>query len=154
MQDAWLTFFSSVKVEDILKLIDMFPEFRDYYRDIAKYRRKPEEVIHMYSEAIAFLDHNTEQYMIEDMTNQLNALKKEKAELEKETADLAEKKSKLEKEKKNWDAERQDWDAQRQDWDAERQNLNAQRQDLEAENKRLAEEIARLKELYEATTNP
>ena len=133
LQDAWLTFFSSVKVEDILKLIDMFPEFRDYYRDIAKYRRKPEEVIHMYSEAIAFLDHNTEQYMIEDMTNQLNALKKEKM---------------------DWDAERQDWDAERQNWDAERQNLNAQRQDLEAENKRLAEEIARLKELYGATTNP
>ena len=88
LQDAWLTFFSSVKVEDILKLIDMFPEFLDYYRDIAKYRRKPEEVIHMYSEAIAFLDHNTEQYMIEDMTNQLNALKKEKMEWDAERQDL------------------------------------------------------------------
>ena len=42
----------------------------------------------MYSEAIAFLDHNTEQYMIEDMTNQLHALKKEKMEWDAERQDL------------------------------------------------------------------
>lgn len=143
LQDAWLTFFSSVKVEDILKLIDMFPEFRDYYRDIAKYRRKPEEVIHMYSEAIAFLDHNTEQYMIEDMTNQLNALKKEKADFEKEKKDW-------DTQRQNWDAQRQNWDTQRQNWDAQRQDLESKNQDLESQNKSLLEEVARLKKLYES----
>ncbi len=47
-QDAWLTFFSSAQAEDIVALIKRYPEFREYYRDIAAYRRKPEEVIRMY----------------------------------------------------------------------------------------------------------
>ena len=35
--DAWLTFFSSDKPADILKLVQAYPEFRDLYAHINNY---------------------------------------------------------------------------------------------------------------------
>lgn len=65
--DAWLTFFSCEESERILELVDTYPEFVQYYEDIAKFRNNPKELIHMYSEALYLLDRNTEKYMVEEM---------------------------------------------------------------------------------------
>ena len=65
--DAWLTFFSCEEPERILELVDTYPEFAQYYEDIAKFRNNPKELIHMYSEALYLLDRNTEKYMVEEM---------------------------------------------------------------------------------------
>lgn len=66
---AWLTFLSSAEPKDILKLITKYPEFKEYYKDIVAFRKKPKELISMYSEALAILDHNTELYMINELQN-------------------------------------------------------------------------------------
>ncbi len=66
---AWLTFLSSAEPKDILKLITKYPEFEEYYNDIVAFRKKPKELISMYSEALAILDHNTELYMINELQN-------------------------------------------------------------------------------------
>ena len=121
LQDAWLTFFSSVQAKDIVALIDRYPEFREYYDDIASYRRKPKEVLHMYSEMIAFLDRNTVQYMVEDMTNQLSVLKKTNEELETQTKEL----------------------------ESQNKDLESQNKDLESQNKDLLAEVERLRNLVQ-----
>ena len=66
---AWLTFLSSAEPTDILKLVATYPEFKEYYKDIVAFRKKPKELISMYSEALAILDHNTELYMINELQN-------------------------------------------------------------------------------------
>ena len=70
--DAWFTFLSSDSPNDILHLIQNYPEFREYYHDIALFRTKPEELINMYSEALLQMDRNTVNYMIEDMKKELS----------------------------------------------------------------------------------
>ena len=72
---AWLTFLSSSDAADIVKLITAYPEFAEYYKDIVAFRRKPKELIFMYSEALAILDHNTELYMISKLQNSVQELK-------------------------------------------------------------------------------
>ena len=69
-RDAWLSFFTSDKPDDIMKLVRTYPEFVPLYRDIAEFRRKPEEVIGMFSEALRIMDRNTTKYMIDDLTKQ------------------------------------------------------------------------------------
>ena len=59
----------------------------------------------MYSEMIAFLDRNTVQYMVEDMTNQLSILKKTKEELEMQNKDLETQNKDLESQNKDLLAE-------------------------------------------------
>ena len=68
---AWLTFLSSAEPRDILNLITHYPEFAEYYRDIVAFRKNPKELISMYSEALAILDHNTELYMINELRNSI-----------------------------------------------------------------------------------
>lgn len=68
---AWLTFFSSDEPADILKLINAYPEFSELYQEIAEFRTKPEELINMYSEALAIADRNTIRLMIDDMQEEL-----------------------------------------------------------------------------------
>lgn len=71
---AWLTFLSSSEPKDILKLITKHPEFAEYYQDIVDFRKKPKELISMFSEALAILDHNTELYMISELQDEVKEM--------------------------------------------------------------------------------
>lgn len=72
---AWLTFLSSDKPDDMLQLVAEYPEFREYYQDIMKFRTKPEELINMFSEALIQMDKNTVQYMIEGQQERVGGQK-------------------------------------------------------------------------------
>ena len=103
---AWLTFLSSDQPADIIRLVSAYPEFLPCYHDIVEFRRKPKELMFMYSEALAILDRNTEIYMCELLKKEVEENKRVLAEmdsaiagmgsalLEKESA-LAEKESAL-----------------------------------------------------------
>lgn len=80
--EAWLSFFTYEKPEDIISLVSEYPEFITLYKDIAEFRRKPEEVIGMFSEALRIMDRNTTKYMIEDMQRQNDELKAKRDEAE------------------------------------------------------------------------
>ncbi len=103
--DAWLTFLSSDKAEDIIALVEKYPEFSECYRDIAEFRRNPKELIGMFSKALLEMDRNTVKYMIEEQQKELEAQQKEleenKKELEENKKELEENKKKLEENKKS-----------------------------------------------------
>ncbi|MDO4513673.1 MAG: PD-(D/E)XK nuclease family transposase, partial [Lachnospiraceae bacterium] len=82
--DAWLTFLSCDDAAHITELVRSYPDFMEYYKDVAVFRTNPEEVITMFSEALAILDRNTEKYMIEEMKEELDAIKKEIGETKQE----------------------------------------------------------------------
>ena len=62
---AWLTFLCHDEPEMILKLIRTYPDFIPLYQDIAEFRKSPEELMHMFSEALLQMDRNTEKLMVE-----------------------------------------------------------------------------------------
>jgi len=102
--DNWLTFLSRDDVKSVVGLVDTHPEFAEIYHEIALFREDPGEVMRMFSEALAFLDKNTERYMVDYYADKAEAetLRADKAEeradkvkeladKEKERADKAEK---------------------------------------------------------------
>lgn len=101
---AWLTFLSSDKPEDIIRLVEEYPEFKECYHDIMRFRTNPEELIHMFSEALIQMDKNTVRYMIEEQQKELEEQRKElaenKKELEENKKELDESKKELEKKEK------------------------------------------------------
>ncbi len=113
---AWLTFLSSAEPKDILNLITKYPEFEEYYHDIVAFRKKPKELISMYSEALAILDHNTELYMINELQNAIK---------EKETV-IAELDSTI-LEKNNTIAEKDNTIAEKDNTIAEKDNTIAEK---------------------------
>lgn len=75
--DAWLTFFSCTDSEHIVRLVQEYPKFLEYYKDIAVFRTKPKELIYMFSEALEILDRNTANYMIDELAQEVKSVKEE-----------------------------------------------------------------------------
>ena len=91
--DAWLTFFSCTDAEHIVRLVQKYPKFLEYYKDIAVFRTKPKELIYMFSEALEILDRNTANYMIDELAQEVKSVKEEldsaKSELDSARKDSA-----------------------------------------------------------------
>lgn len=68
---------SSCYLSDMIELVERYPEFIECYHDIVEFRRKPEELITMFSEALIQMDKNTVQYMIEEQQKELEEQQKE-----------------------------------------------------------------------------
>ena len=65
--DAWFTFLSSDMPEDIISLIDKYPDFKPLYDEVYSMCLNTEKVMQMFSKELAELDKNTVQYMIDEM---------------------------------------------------------------------------------------
>jgi len=73
--DEWLTFFTVETPEEVLNLINRNPDFLPMYEEITEYRKSPEEVISMFSEALKIMDRNTTKYMIDELHEQIESQK-------------------------------------------------------------------------------
>lgn len=69
--EAWLTFLSSDQPGDIMKVIDGFPEFRELYQDMIRFRGNPKEVVAMYTDAFKEAERGTMEYMIDEMKKKM-----------------------------------------------------------------------------------
>ncbi len=69
-------------------LIDFYPQFQTYYREIYELCRNMEKVMGMFSKELLELDKNTVQYMIDEMQNEIDAQKGKLSEQEQMIADL------------------------------------------------------------------
>ncbi len=102
--EAWLYFLGSDNPVHIQEIITKYPFFAELYRDIIYFRYHPKELMFMYSEALAIMDKNTVNLMIDTMRETIE--EKNSIIAEKDSA-LAEKDSAL--------ADAQDTNAKLQD---------------------------------------
>lgn len=86
--DAWMTFFSTDKPEEIVKLITVYPEFKPMYDNIYELCCNVERVMNMFSKELQMLDENTIQYMIDEMQDEMNEMQET---IEEQKKSLAEK---------------------------------------------------------------
>ena len=70
--EAWLTFLSTDDPEQIYNIIQNFPIFREMYEDIFHLCQNTERVMDMYSKELAEMDHNTAEYMVDEMQKYLD----------------------------------------------------------------------------------
>ncbi len=85
-RDAWLTLFTSDEPEEIIELIEKYPEFRAIYEEGYEICLNVERVMEMFSKELYELDRNTVQYMIDEMQDTIDA---QKDELSKQKAALS-----------------------------------------------------------------
>lgn len=64
--EAWLTFLSSDAVEDIIELLERYPEFKPLYETLYGMCENVEEVMSMFSEELYQLDKNTAEFMVDE----------------------------------------------------------------------------------------
>jgi len=68
---SWIGLLATETIDDAQRLISEYPWLKEIYVEMAEYMRKPEEVLSMFSDALKILDHNTVQYMIEELAEQI-----------------------------------------------------------------------------------
>ncbi|MBQ8813874.1 MAG: PD-(D/E)XK nuclease family transposase [Lachnospiraceae bacterium] len=65
--DAWLVFLGSDDPEDIVRVIETYPDFRAMYTQIYGMCQNMENMMGMFSKELEILDRNTVKYMIDEM---------------------------------------------------------------------------------------
>lgn len=83
-REAWLLFFGSTSIEDILEVCEAFPEFIPLYEQVFAFRQDAGRLMEMYSEALRIMDRNTERYMVEELQDELEKKKDELQRAEQE----------------------------------------------------------------------
>ena len=96
---AWLSLLATRNVDDLTEILAVYPWLEAIYQDMASYLHKPEEVLTMFSDALKILDHNTVQYMIDEMQNTIDDQKAQlsdmHSQLDDKNSQLADKDSQL-----------------------------------------------------------
>ena len=91
--EAWLGFLAYDDLERIWEISRYDPVFGEMYHDLSEFRRKPGEVLGMFSEALLRMDEAEARYYVNQLRKESEALKAEletnKAELESSKAELA-----------------------------------------------------------------
>ena len=118
-QKAWLSFLTADDPDEIVRLVNAYPEFLPCYRDIISFRGRPKDLITTFSDALREMDRNTEIYMVEQLAKEVQ---------EKDHA-LAEKDNVI-VEKDNVIAERDNALAEKDNVIAERDNALAEKDKL------------------------
>jgi hypothetical protein len=90
--EAWLEFFSTDSPEEILELIEKYPDFRCLYEEMFTLCSNVERMMEMWSEELLQLDKNTVQYMIDEMQEEIDT---QKSQLEEQQNQLLEKDDRL-----------------------------------------------------------
>ncbi len=90
--EAWLTFLSNDSPDEILRLIDEYPEFKEMYEKICAMCKDVGEYMKLFSEELAILDKNTVDYMVDEMQKTID---EQKAQLQEQTAQLEEQKTRI-----------------------------------------------------------
>lgn len=83
-------FFCAETPEDIVTLLEGYPEFQKLYGEIYELCRNVEKVIGMFSKELQELDRNTVQYMMDEMQDEIDEQKQLLEEKDREIARLKE----------------------------------------------------------------
>ena len=73
--EAWLTFLCMDSPEDIIRLIEQYPEYKVLYQEVYELCQNTERVMEMFSKELLEMDRNTVQYMIDEMQDTIDAQK-------------------------------------------------------------------------------
>ena len=145
--DAWLMFFCGEKPEEIVRLIEAYPQFKPMYEEAYEMCRNMEDIMGLFSKELRELDRNTVQLMIDEMQEELE---QKRAELEKRKEEAERQKAEVERRKE--EAERQKAEIKKQEATLNKQKaaLNKQEAELnkqkaEAEQQKNAAEAERLR---------
>ena len=152
-QTAWLSFLVTETVEEAEKLMTEYPWLEEIYKEIAMLRQKPEEVLHMFSEALRIMDRNTVRYMVEEQQKELEEQKKELARKQRQIDDQKEQLNERlellgEKQRQINDQQEQLGEKQRQ-IDSQKEQLGKSQRQIDDQQKQLHEKDQEIRMLRE-----
>ena len=148
--EAWLTFLSSDQLEDIIDVITAFPEFRQLYRDMARFRKSTKEVVAMYTDAFKEAELGTMEYMVDEMQKEIDEkkekLQEKKEELQEKQEELQEKKEELQEKQEELQEKKQELEKKTGELEEKKEELQEKQEELQEKQEELQEKQEELQE--------
>lgn len=88
--DTWLLFFASDRPEDVISIIEAYPEFKAMFEDVYELCRNTEDVMGLFSKELFELDKGTTKFMLDEMQEEIDELTEENDDLKEENDGLKE----------------------------------------------------------------
>ena len=127
--NAWLLFLGSDRPEDILRLIEAYPEFKAMYQQIYEMCENVEDMMSLFSKELAMMDKNTVTYMMDEM----------QAEIDRQRVAIDQNKVEIDQQRVEIDQQRARIDQQKIDLVKKEEELAKKDADLQAALRRIAE---------------
>ena len=141
--DAWLMFFCGEKPEEIVRLIEAYPQFKPMYEEAYEMCRNMEDIMGLFSKELRELDRNTVQLMIDEMQEELEQkraeLEKRKEESERQKAEIKKQEAELNKQKAEAEQQKNAAEAERLRADRLEESERRKSEQLEQALRRIAE---------------
>ena len=132
--EAWLAFLSSDSPEIILPLLKDYPSFQKLYEELYTLCQNTGKVMNMFSEELAILDRNTEQYMMDEMQAEIDRMKTEKTQIKAEISQMRAEKDEMCAEYRKIRAEYDEMCTENDEMRAEYRKICAEYDEMRTEN--------------------
>ena len=147
--EAWLAFLSMDAPEDIVQILEQYPDFKALYNQVYDICLNIEEVMGMFSKELLELDRNTVELMIDEMQKQADNLRtqNENMTLENEKLGLANENLVLENESiKN---ENESIKSENESIKSENESIKSENESIKSENERIKNENKEIRAMME-----
>ena len=131
-------FLSSDDPVDIARIITAFPEFSEYYRELAGFQEKPEELISMFSRVLAEMDRDEYFCMMEELKENVRSLSEQAQSLREQTRGLEDENRSLEDENRSLEDENRSLEDKNRSLEDKNRSLTGQISHLLKQRKRMA----------------
>ena len=137
--DAWLTFLSTDEPGEIMQLCDEYPFFRDIYKHIYEICQNTGDIMGIFSEALAELDRNTVDYMIDELKKKNDRLRDKIEQMQEQALN----------DKKQFQNEKEQFQNEKEQFQNEKEQFQNEREQLRDEIARLQAELDKMKKQHE-----
>ena len=149
--DAWLMFFCGEKPEEIVRLIEAYPQFKPMYEEAYEMCRNMEDIMGLFSKELRELDRNTVQLMIDEMQEKLEQkreeLKHKSEELEYKEEQLKHKKEELEHKSEELEHKKEELEQKREELEQQKIRADKIEESERQKSKQLEAALRRIAEL-------
>jgi len=134
--NAWLLFLGSDRPEDILRLIEAYPEFKAMYQQIYEMCENVEDMMSLFSKELAMMDKNTVTYMMDEMQAEID---RQRVAIDQNKVEIDQQRVEIDQQRVEIDQQRARIDQQKIDLVKKEEELAKKDADLQAALRRIAE---------------
>ena len=133
--EAWLAFLIMDDPEDIVQILEQYPDFKVFYDQVYNICLNIEEVMGMFSKELLELDRNTVELMIDEMQKEAENLKSECESMKNEYASI----------KSEYDTVKSEYDAVKSEYDT----VKNENESIKSDYEKMKTEMEKWKRKYE-----
>lgn len=147
--EAWLAFLIMDAPEDVVQILEQYPDFKALYNQVYDICLNIEEVMGMFSKELLELDRNTVELMIDEMQKQADNLRTQNENMTLENKNLMLKNENLALENENLTFANESIKSENESIKSKNESIKSENESIKSENERIKNENKEIRAMME-----